>query len=134
MRICLFAIVLLFVSITSAQGQDDLEFGDTPSTSLNPKYKHDHSDYEQRKVVHWIKNDSKGLLIGNPCMEDVLQEMGFTYLIQFKGEPGQKKAFPRYFHNKGAKTVIFFRNGPFWRFKLRKKRKECRLKTGDFVG
>ena len=130
-------IILFFIalaSMTTAVGQDDLVFGDTANTNTSPSNNQQDKNHKEKKVVLWIKNETKGLLIGNPCMEDVLSEMGFNYLIQFKGEPGQKNGVARYFYNKRTKTVIFFRNGPFWRTKLRKRRRECRSQTRDFVG
>jgi hypothetical protein len=134
MKTVAVSVLLLFTSLSLVYGQNDLVFGDTANTNTAPSNKQLDKSQKSRKIVLWIKNDSKGLLIGNPCMEDVLQEMGFNYLIQFKGKPGQKKALARYIHNKGVKTTIFFRNGPFWRMKLNKKRRECRLSTRDFVG
>lgn len=135
MKFFTISIVIAFLTFGNiVLCQDKLKFGDTPTTSMDPKYRHNHKHYQTRQIVHWIKNDSKGLLIGNPCMEDVMNEMGFTYLIQFKGEPGQKKALARYLHNKKTKTILFFRNGPFWKYKLNKRRRECRLQTRDFVG
>lgn len=130
-----FTILLLLLLTTSTTYcQDKLVFGDTANTNTMPTNKREDKSQKQKRVVQWVKNDSKGLLIGNPCMEDVMAEMGFTYLIQMKGVSVYKNNIGRYFHNKGVKITLFFRNGPFWRMKLNRKRRECRLQTRDFVG
>ena len=119
--------------------QDKLEFGDTGTTTKNPKYKSNKKDYKTKKPIEWVKNSPKGLLIGNPCMEAVTEKMGFIYVIQSK-IPQSKyggirlTGFERFWHNMFAKLRITFKNGPFWKLKLKKKRKECRAVTGDYVG
>ena len=128
---CFFLIVLIHVS----QAQDDLKFGDTGTTNKkSPTYKSKNKDFRKGHLIQWIKNDTKGLLLGNRCMEDVTRSMRFEYVVQPKGQPGNRSEFGRLIHNFFAKIGITFRNGPFWKFKLKKKRKECRRKTGDYVG
>lgn len=127
-------VVLLCVLTQTLRAQEKLEFGDTPTTNLDPKYKSNHKDHKNRPIIHWVKTSTKGLLLGNRCMEEVTSEMGFVYLIQNKGQAGNRSGFNRFTHNFAAKLRITLRNGPFWRFKLKKKTKECRKETGDFVG
>ncbi len=115
---------------THAQGG----VGTTGNTSHNPRNTHNPKDHQNRRLVHWIKNDSKDLLIGNACMNEVTHGMGFEYVVQLKGQPGNRHEFGRLINNFGAKTTIFFRNGPFWKIKLKRKRKECRRLTGDHIG
>lgn len=126
-------ILLIFFS-TSALAQKELKFGDTPTTNKDPKYKQRHKDFKRKHVIHWVKTDTKGLLIGNPCMERVFADMGFVYQVEPKGQRSSKSGAGRLIHNFAAKTRIFFRNGPFWKFKLKKKRKGCRRQTGDYTG
>ena len=108
---------------TSLLAQEKLDFGDTGTTNKAPKYKSNPKDYKQKRPIQWVKNTAKDLLIGNPCMEEVTQEMGFVYLIQPKGASPNKNDVQRLMHNLFAKLAITFRNGPFWKFKLKKKRK-----------
>ncbi len=129
----LVVFILLCVTFT-IQAQEDLRFGDTPTTNKDAKYKPRDKDYRQKALIHWVKPDAKGLLIGNKCMDEVTYKMGFIYLVQPKGQPGHRTEFGRLTHNFFAKMGIFFRNGPFWKFKLKKKAKECRRLTGDFMG
>jgi len=135
MRIALIIFFSLLVFKLSAQ--DKLIFGDTPATNKSPKYKPSSKDYKSKKPIEWVKNSPKGLLIGNPCMEAVRKKMGFVYVIQTKTQTKYKtrmNGFDRFWHNLVAKLKITLRNGPFWKFKLKKKRKECREITSDFVG
>lgn len=132
MRAVLVAIFFFVGSTLLAQ--DKLEFGNTSTTAKAPKYKSKKSDYKNKHKIQWVKNSSKGLLVGNPCMDDVTHDMGFVYLIQPKGQPLNESGFQRNVHNFFAKLRITFKNGPFWKFKLKKWRKKCQAETGDFVG
>lgn len=114
--------------------QDKLVFGDTPTTAKSPKYKSNPKEYKEKRPIQWVKSSSKGLLIGNPCMEEVTNDMGFVYLVQPKGQEPNKSGFERNIHNFFAKIRITLRNGPLWKFKLKKKRRECGTETGDIVG
>lgn len=125
---------ILLCSSYVGGAQEKLEFGDTPTTNSKPKYSSNPKDYKNRRVIHWVKTSSKGLLLGNRCMEEVTSKMGFVYLLQPQGLEGNKSRINRFAHNFAAKLRITLRNGPFWRFKLKKKTKECRKETGDFVG
>ena len=132
MRYCVL-IVLCLITV-QVQAQDDLKFGDTGTTAKAPKYKSNPKDYKKQRPIQWVKNDARNLLIGNPCMEEMTQRMGFVYLIQPKGESPNENEVQRNLHNFFAKLKITFRNGPFWKFKLKKKRRNCGAETGDFVG
>lgn len=127
--------VFLLVSISSfAQDEDDLKFGNTATTNKSPTNKPKHKELKKKRPIQWVKNNPEGLLLGNKCMQDVTTDMGFEYVIQHKGQSSYKSEVARLAHNLTAKIGILFRNGPFWKFKLKKRRKECREKTGDYVG
>lgn len=137
MKACL--LIIFCVYFFPVVAQDKLDFGDTKTTTKSPKYKSKKKDFKKKRPVEWVKNSPKGLLIGNPCMETVTKEMGFIYVIQSKIPQSRYGGtrltdFERFWHNMFAKLRITFKNGPFWKFKLKKKRKECRGLTGDFVG
>ena len=127
-------ICLMLLCAGDLFAQDKLEFGDTPTTSKAPKYHSKHEDHKEKRKIYWVKNTSRGLLIGNPCMEEVMDDMGFVYLVQPKGQHLNKNELQRNLHNFFAKMGIMFRNGPFWKFKLKKWRGRCGAETGDFVG
>ncbi|TRX56104.1 hypothetical protein FNH22_17140 [Fulvivirga sp. M361] len=127
-------IVLVGIISSNLFAQEKLEFGDTPTTTSKPKYKPRDKDHRQRDIIHWVKPTAKGLYMGNKCVDELTYSMGFVYLIQVKGQTGYKSETNRLLHNLGAKIRILFRNGPFWKFKLKKKTKECRRETGDYIG
>lgn len=133
MKICIHIVIFILLAGV-CYGQNDLKFGDTGTTNKAPTYKPNSKRYKNKHMVQWIKNDAKGLLLGNKCMQDITNEMGFIYVVQPKGQAGNRSEFGRLVHNFFAKIGITLRNGPFWKFKLKKKRKECRSSTGDFVG
>ena len=126
--------VLLFSSPSFGQVRKDRGFGTTTKTSNEPDHKPRDKDYKTRNLLEWIKNNPKKTLIGNGCFEEVTRAMGFEYLIQPKHHPSHKPELARLAHNFGVKFVLFFRNGPFWKFKLKKRRRECRELMGDYVG
>ncbi|MGK7389008.1 MAG: hypothetical protein ACNS60_01600 [Candidatus Cyclobacteriaceae bacterium M2_1C_046] len=130
MRVLLLIFLLLYTADGFAQSY---EGGTTSKTSLKPFHKERNED-KKKSLLAWIKNDPKKTLIGNRCMEEVTQEMGFEYVLQPKGQPGNRSEFGRLVHNFGVKVGLLFKNGPFWKIKLNKKRKECMAKTGDYMG
>ncbi len=114
--------------------QEKLKFGDTEKTGGSPTYKPNDKKNKNKKPLQWVKNSPNGLLMGNTCMEEVFTDMGFIYTIQRKGRSDTMNELHRFFHNMSVKLRLTFKNGPFWKFKLKRKRKECRALTGDYVG
>ena len=88
----------------------------------------------EKRYYYIIKPNTWGTMYGNPCVAQVNRKMGFEYLIQPFGLPGYRNEFVRWMHNLGVKTVLFFRNGPFWKSKFNKKVEECKYKSGDYIG
>ena len=127
-------ISICFFAASGMYAQSSKDFGTTEKTSLNPKNKHSHKEHKGKRLARWIKKDSKGLLMGNACMDDVIHDMGFEYVIQTKDQPCNRHGFGKFINNLGVKTIILFKNGPFWKFKLKRKRKECLRLTGDHLG
>lgn len=89
---------------------------------------------KSKRLLQIIRNDTRGILYGNKCFEEVTHDMGFEYVVQPKGQPRNGSNFSRFLHNFGVKTAIFFKNGPFWKFKVKKRRRECQEASGDFTG
>ncbi|GAA0890687.1 hypothetical protein GCM10009122_03660 [Fulvivirga kasyanovii] len=133
MRIYIYVMVFI-LTIGVSYGQDDLKFGDTGTTNKAPKYKPNAKNHKNKRMIQWVKSDAKGLLLGNKCLKEVTDDMGFIYVVQPRGQAGNRSEIGRLAHNFFAKIGITLRNGPFWKFRLKKKRKECRRSTGDFVG
>ncbi|RUA27383.1 MAG: hypothetical protein DSY77_17470 [Bacteroidetes bacterium] len=66
-------------------------------------------------------------------MDKVTQRFGYEYVVMPKNASKFHSGFQRTAHNFFVKTALFFRN-PFWKIISNKKAKECRQKTGDYVG
>ena len=101
-------------------------------TSLETKTKP--SPPSGKKIYVLYKTDFKGTMSGNKCVEDLSRKMGFRYEQVMKEGPGSKTGGAIFLHNFGTKIILMFRNGPFWQSRFKKRMKECRQKTGDFVG
>ena len=124
---------------SESRGQTFPKYEDEPVISTqatDPKAKPDSKKQgPKRKTYKYvIKNDTKGALKGNKCFEEVTHKFGFEYLIVPKGLPGNENGFRRWSHNFGVKFTLFFRNGPFWQLRLKRKYKKCRYVYGDFIG
>lgn len=130
-RFLQIAFCFLFLTLSSSLtfGQDK-----TAATDSKKGIKKGKEAPDSKKLLFIVKNNSNGILYGNKCFLDVQHKMGFEYLIQPKGQPLNRNEVGRNFHNFGIKFVLLFKNGPFYGIKLRKKKKECRQLTGDFVG
>lgn len=89
---------------------------------------------KSKKMLSLIKNNTKGILYGNRCFEEFTHECGYEYVVQLKGQSRNRNEISRWLHNFGVKFVVTIKNGPFWRIKEQKKKKECRTKSGDYVG
>ena len=138
MRLVCFLIIFTCILLAHrgiAQSiSDDEEIISTQAT--NPKARPDAKKQgpKKKKKRYIIRGDSKGTLMGNNCFEEVTQKFGFEYLLVPDKIPPNRNGFSRYMHNFGVKTVLFFRNGPGWQIRLKKKYKQCRYQYGDFVG
>ena len=89
---------------------------------------------KNKKMLSLIKNNTKGILYGNRCFEEFTHKRGYEYVVQPKGQSRNRNEISRWLHNFGVKFVVTIKNGPFWRIKEQKKKKECRTKSGDYVG
>jgi hypothetical protein len=118
--------------VAPAFSQTD-DVSETNVTSFNKVDKKKEGPKE-KKLIQIIKNDTKGILYGNRCFEEVTTDMGFEYVVQPKGQPGNMNEFGRNMHNFWSKFKLFFKAGPFWKSKVNKKVRECRELSGDFVG
>lgn len=130
MRLPVILFCLFFIGTAYSQSAD---FGTTSNTSLNPTHLKK-EPVKKKHLLALIKNKPKNTLAGNKCMDEVTKSMGFEYVLQPKGSAGNRTELGRLVHNFGVKMALIFKNGPFWKFKLKKRRKECKDKTADYVG
>ncbi len=124
---------LLVVCTLSAFGQKDTK---KPPASSNTSMDAwvDSPPEGEKNYLTILKRNTRGTGIGNKCVEDQTMKMGFRYMLVPKQGPGSRSGAGVLLHNAGAKFLLFFRNGPLWTVRLKKKVKECRRKTGDYIG
>ena len=129
----LFFLFALVYSYAQERERDYLQFGNTEKTSNHPKYDSKKNKKPSKRVLYIVKNDGKKALLGNACFEEYLDELGIRYQIQTSAYRKYNE-IERYFHNVSVRAQTTLRKGPFWRFKLVKKRKECRELLHDYMG
>lgn len=89
----------------------------------------------KRKNVSYIyKTDTKGVYFGNPCVMKATRRMGFEYVLQPPGVPGSPDEETAQLNNILVNLKLLFTRGPFWKMILKKRIKDCRTLSGDFVG
>lgn len=77
------------------------------------------------------KKEGIKMMLGNKCAEEVMHNYHFEYVLVPKnqGVSGSRYFFNNFFSN----AKLFFKNGPFWKSRMRKKIEECRINSGDVV-
>ena len=125
--------IMFFLCICHAGMGQSADFGTTSNTSIDPTHVRE-EPVKKKRLLAWIKNNPKNTLVGNKCMDEFTKSMGFEYVLQPKGRPGNYSELQRVMHNLGVKMALLLKNGPFWKLKLKKKRKECKEGTADYVG
>lgn len=124
----------IFMSGFTQSKQGDGDVLSTQATDPNAKPDARKQGPKKKKIRYIIRSDTKGTLKGNACFEEATRKLGFEYLIVPEKLPPNRNGFTRFMHNLGVRTVLFFRNGPGWQIRLKKKYKQCRYQYGDFVG
>ncbi|MCR9254199.1 MAG: hypothetical protein NXI20_27550 [bacterium] len=89
---------------------------------------------KRKKYKHIVKNKTKNLLYGNPCVLEATHKMGFEYVIQIKGSLGSVNEPRRLWNNFEVNLFLCVTRSPFWRLVLNNKIKKCRIKSGDKTG
>ncbi len=128
---CIFVISFRLVSFAQ-----DTEKGNFATQATDPHARPDarRMGPKQKKIYYIIKSNPQGTLNGNPCFKEASEKFGFQYLVAPEGVTPNRNGFSRSMHNLGVNIVLFFRNGPFWKARMKKKLKHCKYGYGDFVG
>jgi len=126
-----FLCVIVFFS-NPIFGQIDYRENSTEKIKNEPDLEPE-SNYKKRRLFSIYIKDTKNVLYGNPCMNKVTERFGYEYVVMPKNASKYHSGVNRIMHNFFVKTALFFRN-PFWKVISKKKAKECRQKTGDYVG
>lgn len=129
-------LILLFLLMhhkSSGQNKKD-SYIPTPNTVKDAPPDPRKQGVKEKKIRYIITNSTKNTLAGNACFEESTRKMGFQYLAIPKGQAPNTSGWNRWWHNFGVKTVVLFKNGPFWKTKVNKNYKNCKFQSGDYVG
>ncbi|HLF35235.1 MAG TPA: hypothetical protein VI583_13415 [Cyclobacteriaceae bacterium] len=128
---CIFIFSLVDRVYSQQAGEDYVE---TEATQSNAKPEARDMGPKKNKIAYLIKNNPAGTLYGNPCFKEVSHKFGFEYLIVPAGVAPNSNGLSRSAHNLGVNIKLFFRNGPLWKSRMKKKFERCKYGYGDFVG
>ena len=125
---------MLFLAIRAYSQQSTGDDIATQATDSDARPDAQKMGPKKDKVSYLIKNNPTGTLYGNPCFREVSHGFGFEYLIVPAGIAPNANSLSRSMHNLGVNVKLFFRNGPFWKSRMKKKFERCKYGYGDFVG
>lgn len=126
---------LLSVEVSAQQSTEtNGEIKSTQATDLHARPDAKKQGPKKKNIRYIIKNDSRNTLKGNACFEQVTRKFGFEYLIAPESYRPNMNGFSRWTHNAGVNFILFFRNGPCWQIRMKKKYRECKYRYGDFTG
>jgi hypothetical protein len=136
-KIFFFSVGLLYVFFIPALAQDiPPQEGPTSGTDIfhkaPPKPTKEYKSSED--LLQIVKRDTKKILYGNKCFEEYTYKLGFEYVVEPFGRPESRSEVNRFFHNFGVKFILIFKSGPFWKSKVNKRIRNCRVQMGDFAG
>ena len=132
----LFCFCLLLVQPMHAQSKKKKTKkkpkGETTNTSYGAQIKNEPPG--PKEYLHLYRTNTRGILLGNKCMEEYTEKMGFRYVMMPPDQEGSLSTTEMRLNNFGVKFILLLKNGPFWHHRLNKRVRRCREKTGDFMG
>ncbi|WMN12724.1 hypothetical protein QYS49_34440 [Marivirga salinae] len=128
----LFFILSIYLFSFEGFSQINYKENSTEKIKQEPELEPE-NEFPNRKLLSIYIKNTKNILYGNPCMDKVTQRFGYEYVVMPKNASKFHSGFQRNMHNIFVKTALFLRN-PFWKIISKKKAKECRQKTGDYMG
>lgn len=128
----IITLVCLWGISGSAVAQQKKKPTASTNTSWDARMEDEPREKKQYKTIY--RRDTYGIFLGNKCVQESTQKMGFRYELVHKQGAGSKTAVGVLLHNAGTKMLLLFKNGPFWQCRLRKRIDECRIRTGDYIG
>ncbi len=106
---------------------------DSSNISLYAKEPTGRKKTKKTKYISIYKTNPTKVLYGNRCVDEYTHKMGFEYILVMPDRDGDVDV-KMVASNIGNSILLTFKNGPFWSRKVKKKIKECRQSTGDYVG
>lgn len=125
-------ILLLFAPLVAMSQNQDY-------SGLNSTFRKTHvrkaSTHRKIKVIY--KHPAKNRMYTNDCVHSyTVSEMGFEYVIltsDCEKSLGHRSGFELELQNFGTELGLFFRRGPFWKMKVKKRYKFCKERMGDTI-
>ena len=126
----------MMLAFWGVKAQQQGDFRDNPTENIQFRKDDNKRKNEPRRkrISFIIKNDPKGLLYGNPCVNEETERMGFRYTVQNAGHPGTLKPITLFVHNMKVYTKLTVTRSPFWKLILNRRIKDCRERSGDWIG
>ena len=134
--ISIFLFSFLFFDEARAQKKDKSDFEKyIPTEKIDGRSDNKRKNRPKRKTYkHIVKNKTKKILYGNPCVLEATHKMGFEYVVQIKGSLGSVGEAKRIWNNFEVSVFLCVTRSPFWKLILNNKIKKCRIKSGDKTG
>jgi hypothetical protein len=131
-----FIVSFLLLSVVVVKGV--AQGYDRANPTENIRMKQDDNNKKnkpkRKRIDVIIKNSPKDLLYGNPCVEEETRQMGFKYTVQNPGLPGTLKPVTLFIHNMKVYTRLTLTKSPFWKMVLNRRIRDCRERSGDWMG
>ncbi len=89
---------------------------------------------KKKRLLQVYRRDPSRVLYGNRCVTELTQKMGFEYVIITPEASGEERYVTTFAQNVSSGFLLTLRHGPFWQRKVRKRIRNCRESSGDFVG
>lgn len=129
--LAIFILTLFAPLVAMSQNQD--------YSGLNSTFQRSHvrKSITHKKIKAIYKRPSKNHLYSNDCVHDyTVSEMAFEYVIltgDCEKSIGNRSGFELELQNFGTELGLFFRRGPFWKLKVKKRYKFCKERMGDTI-
>lgn len=130
----ILVVVVVCMGVMTGRATAQQKKKPTASTNTSWDARMEGEPREQKHYKTIYRRNSYGTFLGNKCVEESTQKMGFRYELVPRQGPGSKTALGVFLHNTGTKSLLLFKNGPFWQCRLRRRIDECRIRTGDYIG
>ncbi len=136
MKITLLLSLLVLATFCAAQKKEkDIRYY-IPTENLDKRKDSNSAALRSKKRKYEVlyRPNAKNILYGNPCAVEATHKMGFEYLVEPRRISGSKSQKGKFLNNLWVKTRLVVTRSPFWKLILKKRFKECRKMSGDFVG
>ena len=126
-----FVCILIFSGLAFGQAKQDKYDNGTFEEGKQSDIPNSWS--EKQTLLTILKFDNRDIIAGNACVREETAKMGFEYLVLCNPKVTFGNKVWIFFYNLGTKTELTFRNGFGWQRRVKKKIKDCRRNSGDFV-